>query len=315
MDLVNTDVEIRERSLSQRVDLALRFVGTRGLGVIAYAAIGVVPAMLFNAVLLWVLDPFHAWNNLGWAWSWAVMTYLIWIESPIVMAPLIVYLGATLFRQPISWRLAIREVWLHLFQQLFIHGVVRIQFLWCGLVLLSYAGQLEELLAFSLFMGMLAVMFFWSFRPYVDQIVFLERLPVMFQADHPMTVGKRSSLLHGSDVGRILAESMVNVLLAMVVFFATYSLFLWSYYWMTFNTVTQDWFSWSLFALAWWCAMILATVLRFLGYLDVRILSEGWELELRMRREAEAQQAAGAGRAKSREGRAKVSVVSAEGQR
>ncbi len=303
MDLANTDVEIRERSLPQRVDLTFRFIASRFRGVVAYAALGVIPAMIGNVLLLWILDPYHAWSNQGWGWAWALMVYLTWVESPWVMAPLVVYLGATLFRQPISGRLAIREAWQKSGHQLFVHGLVRTQVLWCGLVLLAYGTLSPGLLVASLVAGVILLMIFWSFRPYVDQIIFLERLPLLFKSDHPMTIGKRSAMLHGADVGRVVIESMINFLLAAVVFYATYGMLLWGYYWWTFNTVTQDWFGWTLFALAWWCSMVVSTVVRFFGYLDSRIRAEGWELELRVRREAEQQLAAGIGQPRATTGR------------
>lgn len=296
MDLANTDVEIRERSLPQRVDLTLRFIATRAIGVSAYAALGVIPAMIANILLLCALDPFDAWDNLGWAWTWALIAYLTAVESPVVTAPLVVFLGASLFRQPMSWDAAVREVWRNSGRLLFVHGVVRTHLFWCGLTLLAYAVHSDGLLGFSLFFGVLSLLFFWCFRPYVDQIIFLERLPLFFKSAHPMTIGKRSSMLHGSDVGRVMWESCVNCLLVGVVFAGTYGLLLWGYYWLTFNTVTQDWFGWTLFALALASTMVVATVLRFFGYLDSRIRSEGWELELRVRREADVQMDAGVGR-------------------
>jgi len=315
MDLVNTDVEIRERSLPQRIDMTLRFIATRAPGVFLYSALGVGPAMIGNALLLWALDPFAAWNNLSWLWNWALITYLIWVESPLVMAPLVVFLGTSLFRQPISLRFAVREIWRNTGRQLFVHGVVRTHLLWSGLALLSYATLTEGLLAFSLTLGAMFVMVFWCFRPYVDQIIYLERLPLVFKSEHPMTVGKRSSMLHGSDSGGVMLESITNFLLAFVVFFATYGLLLWGYYWLTFNTVTQGWFGSTLFALALWFTMIVGTVLRFFSYLDSRIRSEGWELELRLRREADLQARAGVGQSKLAVAQVPTAATAGGGQR
>jgi hypothetical protein len=290
--------------------LALRFVGTRAPSVLFYAALGVIPAMVVNALLLWILDPFQAWSSLDWTVYWFLIVYLTWVESPIVMGPLVVFLGASLFRQPMTWRLALKEVAQKLGRQLIVHGLARTHLFWLALVLIGYAGHSEVTFYSFLLIGSLFGSIFWLFRPYIDQIIFLERLTLLEKHDHPMTIRKRSSILHHWDSGGVFIESIVNIVLVAVVFFAVYGLCLWGYYWVTFNTVTQDWFGWSWFALAWWCAMIVATVFRFLGYLDARIRSEGWELDLRVRREAEQQIAAGLGRARPVES----SLVGAEGR-
>ncbi|MBL8889095.1 MAG: hypothetical protein JNL67_03895 [Planctomycetaceae bacterium] len=295
MDLANTNIEIRERSLSQRVDLALRFVATRAWGVGLYAAMGVIPALAFNALLVWSLDPFQTWNALDWQVPWVLIMYLTWVESPLVMAPLVVFLGAALFRQPMTWRAALGDVAKKMISQIYVHGIVRCHLFWVALVLLAYANQSEVAFYSLVVFGVLFGSVFWFLRPYVDHIMYLERLPLLLKKEHPMTVGQRSSILHSADSGETMLESFINVLLSVIVFYTTYSFCLWAYYWVTFNTVSQDWFAVSIFAVAWWNAMVVATVLRFLGYLDARIRSEGWELDLRVRREAEQQAAHGVG--------------------
>lgn len=306
MDLANTNIEIRERSLSQRVDLALRFVATRALGVGLYAAIGVIPAMALNAMLVWLLDPFQTWSALDWQVPWVLIMYLTWVESPLVMAPLVVFLGAALFRQPMTWRSALADVARKFCSQIYVHGIVRCHLFWVALVLLAYVNQSDVGFYTLVIFGVLFGSIFWFLRPYVDQIIYLERLPLMFKKEHPMTVGQRSSILHSADSGTTMMESFINVLLSAIVFYATYGLCLWAYYWITFNTVTQDWFAASIFAFAWWNTMVVATVLRFLGYLDARIRSEGWELDLRVRREAEQQATHGVGQARSTGGQTRA---------
>lgn len=287
VDLANTEIEIRERTLAQRVDLTFRFLAARWDGIAIYAAVGVIPAMLGNALLLWVLDPEQIWLQIGWTTTWAMLLYLVWVQSPLVMAPLVLYLGAVLFRQPLRLPTVLRELRQRLWRQVWVHGVVRTHLFWLTLACLGYAGHSADLCWFAIVVGMLCCGVFSACRPYIDQIIYLERLPLRTKTGYPANIRQRSRLLHHANGAGLGNEGGATLLLSGVVFYATYALLLWAYYWLTFNTVTQHWFNVTLFAAALWLVMVVTTVFRFLSYLDSRIRVEGWELELRVKREAQ----------------------------
>lgn len=298
MDLANTEIEIRERTLAQRVDLTFRFLAARWDGIALYAAVGVVPAMCGNAFLLWLLDPEQIWSEIGWTTTWGMLLYLVWIQSPCVMAPLVLYLGAVLFRQPLRLQTVLRDMRQRVWRQLWVHGVVRTHLFWLTLACLGYAGHSADLCWFAIIVGLLFAGVFSACRPYVDQIIYLERLPLRMKKGFPANIRQRSRLLHYANGTGLGNEGVIALALSGIVFYATYALLLWGYYWLTFNTVTQQWFHVTLFAVALWLVMVVTTVFRFLGYLDSRIRAEGWELELRVKREAQ-QRAAGASRGPS----------------
>lgn len=295
MDLANTEIEIRERTLAQRVDLTFRFLAARWNGIATYAAIGVVPAMCGNALLLWLLDPEQIWLEIGWSTTWAMLLYLVWVQSPLVLAPLVLYLGAVLFRQPLRLQTVLRDMRQRLWRQLWVHGVVRTHLFWLALACLGYAGHSADLVWFAIIVGLLFAAVFSACRPYIDQIIYLERLPLRIKKGFPTNIRQRSRLLHYANGTGLGNEGVVALALSGIVFYGTYALLLWGYYWLTFNTVTQHWFNVTLFAVALWLVLVVTTVFRFLGYLDSRIRAEGWELELRVKREAQ-QRAAGASR-------------------
>ncbi len=294
MDLTNTEIEIRERSMPQRIDLGLRFLVTRGVGIFTYALIGIVPAMILNGLLVFMLDPYQTWNTIYWPTTWVLIWYLCWVQSPIVLSPLVVYLGQVLFRQQVSWSYVFREVRQRQWRQWLVHGVYRMQFFWVGLALIGYYLQSSGWFYSAVTFGALTNTAFGMLRPYVEQIIYLEQLPLSAKTTGTGTIGRRSAILHSFDPGAVFFESMAIGILTLFFFYGGYCLVLWTYYWITFNTVTQNWFSWTLFSIALWNTHVVATVLRFLGYLDTRIRSEGWELELRIKREA--QVVAGLGR-------------------
>lgn len=292
MDLANTEIEIRERTLAQRVDLTFRFLAARWRGILAFAAVGVVPAMLGQLLLLWLLDPEFLWQEIGWGTTWGLVLFLVWTHSPIAMAPLLLYLGAVLFRQPLRLATVLRDIRQRVWRQVWVHGIVRLQLFWFALACLGYAGRETELCWFVIISGLLTSGVFSSLRPYVDHIIYLERLPLRIKAGFPATVRQRSRLLHLAGGSSLTNEAFAALLLSGIVFYATYAIFLWTYYWLTFNTVTQHWFVGTLFAAALWLVMVVTTVFRFLGYLDSRIRAEGWEVELRVKREAQQRTAA-----------------------
>jgi hypothetical protein len=209
------------------------------------------------------------------------------------MAPLVVFLGQALFRQPLTWQNVCRDIWQLGWRQILVQGVIRTHFFLLALAVWAYYLTSPEAFYFVVVCGVLFGSITWSLRPYVDQIIYLERLPLSAKDRQRITIGRRSAILHGFDMAGVFSESLLIGALSCILGYGCYAILLWVYYWTTFNTVTQDWFAWTWFAISLWLVMMVTTVLRFLGYLDTRIRSEGWELELRVRREAMCQAALG----------------------
>jgi hypothetical protein len=125
-----------------------------------------------------------------------------------------------------------------------------------------------------------------SIRPFLNEIILLERNPLRARSPGEMTVSRRSRLLHGPSSGdlalRWLSCSIVAVLLTLGVFGA----FLFAS-WVFLNQWTPGPIMIQFFLpLAMWIVAGYCAVVRFLSYLDLRIRHEGWEVELRLRAEA-----------------------------
>ena len=102
-----------------------------------------------------------------------------------------------------------------------------------------------------------------------------------------MTTFRRSTALHGGSIGDLFARWLGSVGLGGLLFAA---------FWLTMQSLAglllSEW-KWQgltytlYFPLALWMVVGYFTVARFLGYLDLRIRNEGWEVELMMRAEAD----------------------------
>jgi hypothetical protein len=143
-----------------------------------------------------------------------------------------------------------------------------------------------------------------AFRPYINEIVLLERNPLRSSNSNVITINKRSSHLHGPYAGdlfvRWLGCASIALLLGVLMIATailiqgilisrwpfvvdpTRGLTLWD------RVVWQlNWFEAHVaYPLCLWVVVAFMSVVRFLSYLDLRIRHEGWEVELLMRAEA-----------------------------
>ena len=100
-----------------------------------------------------------------------------------------------------------------------------------------------------------------------------------------MTTALRRSALHGGYVGELFVRWIGSLAAGTALFLS-----LWLSLWSGFGMLLNEW-TWGkvvltvYFPLALWLVVGYLTVVRFLGYLDLRIRREGWEVELMMRAE------------------------------
>ncbi len=124
-------------------------------------------------------------------------------------------------------------------------------------------------------------------RPFLPEILLLERCPLKSDRPQVITASQRSGLLHrpaaGDLNGRFLATSFVLAGLFFSIFFTLISirgLAIGSWNLMDLIVLLV------LYPVALWLAAAVSVLVRFLVYLDTRIRLEGWEVELAMQAEA-----------------------------
>jgi len=295
MQLDSTRIAIRERNLLDTFDLALHVLRDYFKPLLITFFVAAIPLMAINDLLIgWILDveyrdTFFYLEEQGAIWRfWWDMTCLVFIEAPLASIFMTSFLGQAVFVARPSYREVFRDV-----------GKMWARVVWCQLLVRAILPAclvfllVERYEAFNpwvelVLLGGIAVYaaIVRAVRPYINEIVLLERNPLTSRNPSAITIGKRSSDLHGPSGGdlfaRWLATAMLGVLLTVCVF-GTF-LFCSGVFlndWMPGPTMLRY-----LYPLAMWVVAGYLSVVRFLGYLDLRIRHEGWEVELRLRAEA-----------------------------
>jgi hypothetical protein len=261
MQIHRNRIVIRERGLLDILDLALCVIRSYAWPLTVALALGVGPAMALNAWLLADLAEPAPSEPAPWAYLWCMLFLVLW-EAPMATAPATLFLGEAVFQERPHVRNLVRSFVVAL-PQLFWYQVIwramliPIVVTWC----LPFAA--------------------W---PYLNEVILLERNPLR-RRPNQITTFRRSRALHGGSLGDLAVRWLVTTGFGILLFFA-----LWCSMNFLEGLLVDEW-SWEAAAftvyypLALWIVVGYFTVVRFLGYLDLRIRREGWEVELMMRTE------------------------------
>ena len=300
MQLDRTRIAIRERGLLETFDLALHVSREFAGPLLICAVLGVVPLALINYALVgWMIPREIESDFFPGRFLWNT-TVLIYLEAPLASVFVVAYLGPAVFLEQRTIRQVAGDVLRYSPQLLLCQGLLRgLVFAW---LLYLFVDRLE---ANGFVEGFLMiVLMIWStalrvFRPYINEIILLEKNPVWSRQATAITIGKRSSHLHGPYAGDLLVRWFGMTAIALLLLFLALTTAI-----MLQGVLISDWpISWSLepFELSsnldWfklqiaypaclWLVVMFLAVVRFLSYLDLRIKHEGWEVELLMRAEA-----------------------------
>lgn len=260
MQLDRTRIAIRERSFIDILDLALavlrQHAGPLSLALLA----GAVPAALVNYLLLhnWLLEgAFDPGDLVGY---FIMLALLICWELPLATAPITLYLGQALFvERPSAGRL-VKDFFASLPQMLLYQLLPR------GVVITIPAY----------FLG-------W---PYLGEIILLERNPWRKLSPAGTSTLSRSGNMHGRNRGELFSRWLGALLVGALLVFV-----FWRSLWYLvrilsgqMESVLPQFTVWLQVAL--WLVIGYLAIVRFLSYLDLRIRTEGWEVELLLRAEA-----------------------------
>jgi hypothetical protein len=269
MQLDQNRIVIRERGWLDLLDLGLCVTRAYAGPLLLALVVGVLPAMLLNA---WLLAGELDLNIDGpypqGYMFWIPQGYMFWMlvlviaEIPLVTAPATLYLGEVVFlERPRAGGIA--RAYVRALPQLFLYQV----------------------LLRGLFVPLVATMFIpCSLWPYLSEVVLLERNPLRRRRAQ-MSTWRRVRALHGGSGGDLFARWLAAIAFGAILFFA---LWISMQYGALLLLNEKLWGAAAftvLYPLALWIVVGYFTVVRFLGYLDLRIRREGWEVELMMRAE------------------------------
>lgn len=263
MQLDSTRIAIRERDLADIMDLSLRVVRAYAWPLFWTTLAGVVPFAILNYFLTRRASVVDYDATAPWDYIW-FMLFLVVLELPLAAAPTTLFLGQAMFERKPSPRRIARDLLGSLPQMVFFQVFLR------GLLL---PMVITGLLPFAS----------W---PYLNEIILLERNPMMAGRRATMTTFRRSNALHARSRGDLLGRFLTSAILAIAM-----TLSLWITIWHLAHPFTQkrlfEPISFVVYLpLAMWIVAGYFAVVRYLCYLDLRIRREGWEVELQLRAEA-----------------------------
>ena len=287
MQLDNTRSAVRERGLLETLDLALQVLREFAAPLFYCMLLGILPLAVLNYALLgWLADVDYGEGDFPWRFVWN-MSLVVYLEAPLAGALVVSFLGPAVFMERPSLRQvltdALKSSWQLSWVQLLLRGVLPA---WLLLLMVdryepNYFVEYFLLPALAIYSMILR-----SLRPYINEIVLLERNPLRAKKPTDISVGKRSEHLHGPSsadlVVRWIASAAIALLLLVLVGAMLYGLV-----GILISDWTPNWYMMQFgFPLILWLVASYFSVVRFLNYLDLRIRHEGWEVELLMRAEA-----------------------------
>jgi len=290
MQLDETRIRIRERGVTDILDLALHVMRAYFRPLVIATLLGALPFFLINEALIgWLIHiPLAVTPTdevVGRSIRFMVaMALLITVEAPAASIITTTWLGRAVFTERPPLRTVLNNIKnvlpRFLWTVLLMRGVVPVLLVAAVMKRGEYSSGEFTMLVLAGF-----VCFLRAIRPFMVEIVFLERNPLRASDPNVMTVGRRSTLLHAPSGSQLLNQWLVDAayatLLAVALFGALPTLqgVLWDRWALSPRLIEFGW------PIVLWLIVGFMTVVRFLNYLDLRIRHEGWEVELRMRAE------------------------------
>lgn len=286
MQLDNTRLAIRERGLLESLDLALHLLREFAGPIFWCLVLGIVPLALLNYALVgWMADIDFDEDAVPLRFLWN-MALLIYLEAPLAGAFAVSFLGPAVFMQTPTIRQVLADTLRCTLQlawcQLILRGIL------AAWVLLLLVDRFEPGWIEYFFLPVIAVYatVVRAVRPYINEIILLEKNPLRARRPTDITIGRRSQHLHGPSAADLFVRWLGSALVAMLLVLLV-GLMLYAAVGVLISDWRPDWFKLQFgYPLALWLVAGYFTVVRFLNYLDLRIRHEGWEVELLMRAEA-----------------------------
>jgi len=283
MQLDKTQIAIRERALTEIYDLALIVMRRYWWRIVQAIAISAIPFSIMNAIILWPLKGDLAVNETAAMFIY-LMTILVYLEAPLVGLTITLLLGDALFHDKPDFKRSISGMWPVLPRIFWIVFVLR--GILPGMILAFIVTIEEEFFGFTFLIFLLGyAILLRTVRPYIGEILVLEKNPVFSGKKGIITVNKRSSSLHQPNFGDLIVRAMmssVSILLTLSIVLNVFGLR--GYVFGRWDWDPEFLFIW--YPASMWLVVAYMSVVRFLSYLDLRIRREGWEVELVLRAEA-----------------------------
>ena len=294
MKLDHTFIAIRHRDILEICDLALRVIREHALTLLSILVMIAAPLGVLD---WWIV--YGGSNNIATSgddlYPYWLMAVLVISQTQLATTPIARYLGRAMFEGRVSVResLSIPRKTLAYFGWLY--GVLRLGLPIVFFVWLARSSDEDGLLLISLLLlpGMLVVMLITNgVRPFVAEILVLEKTPIRKSTSGTICFAERSSALHVPATGFLFGRHLLICGFAVLLHLLIYASFSWVNLILNVIDTVDSWFLPIIWSIALWLTTVFVAVVRFLSYIDLRIRQEGWAVELKLRAEGLRWQAA-----------------------
>ena len=282
MKFDKTFIAIRERGILDILDLALHVVTDHFGALLCLLVIGIAPWVILD---FWLVGFMIDSDQLSEIYYWCMLLLVI-NQAQVGTTLMTRYLGQAMFagKTTVGWTVGdcLKTTpfyyWIHGFWRMVI-----------AVALLGYMMKTDDLqqvfwiACFWMPACVLIGLMFRTFRPFVSEVLLLERTPVSSKNPKVVHFSKRSKSLHAGSISGLFGRFITVGIFLSPLMFACFAMLVsidsvlnlrgsselsfFSYYWVV----------------SLWIIAGYAAIVRFLSYIDIRIRQEGWAVELRIR--------------------------------
>ena len=251
MQLDRHRIAVRERDYGEVLDLALCVIRVYARPLAVALVVGIAPMFVLNC---WLLRDIRR-MKFPFDFPATHMFYtflLVYLEIPLATAPATLYLGQAVFSDTPDRGALRRDLW----------------------------KSIPQLVVYQLLLRPLSV-----FKPFLNEVILLERNAMRPTGGNEMSTARRSRILHRNEGADLFVQGMfatiIGGLLAASIWNSIYAgrAFLLNRWELDQPMYTVY------FQLTLWIVIGFFCVVRFLSYLNLRIRHEGWDVDLVMRAE------------------------------
>ncbi len=300
MQFDKTSIVIVQRSGPDILDLSLSVVRRYWKAVCLLALLGALPFALVNLVLTYPLSQYDSLVVANRGYSYVglfhfryltTMCALVYVQAPLALSPMTYYIGQAVFSEEPSLKRVFASVANRWFQLVLILGVFRFGLLGWVPVTLMFLSPIPQWEMEALVYGLMIVGWVFSVRcvrPFASEIILLERCPMRKPRASKSTFSyaQRSKWLHHPLQSDLLIMKLGLTIAGALTALAVSCGFVFIIGVLAGVWTWGLWMDLILFPLTLWGVAAWLNIVRFLSYMNSRIRTEGWELELRLKAEA-----------------------------
>ena len=301
MQFDKTAVTISQRRLLDLIDLSLIVFRSYLSVIVLCALIGIAPFAVLNFILtfpLWEYE-YLAMRSADFTDPlvyrvrfYIIQMALVFLQMPLALSGLTYFVGQAVFVEQQSIKHVFKSCWERWFQLAYVLGFCRFALLcYLQLLFMFYNPELNLGLELGICLFLLcgSVFVVRAARPFAPEILVLERTNLLKGKSSNATpsYALRNKWLHSMQFSDNFGADLLLSLIAMMgVACLSISLVLLA------GVISKNW-TWSEWVdllgipIACWIIAIWMTIIRFLLYMNTRIQTEGWEVELKFKAESE----------------------------